>query len=1267
MARSDKKNRTCDRCGKECANPNKLREHLNRKFKCKPKPVQQKSPERQPPPRPRSPSPAPAPIVHTKGKDRRREKPQMVNPTPVPELEPQMITPTPVLETESQRGAPVLGRDYITENEAKNWVNPNARRPKEHFRAWGKRLVQRWKELDLGDHDIPVNLDECLSVCHDLEQYDPDAVRPPTLKELEAIHREGKFLNVDELQVAQDYITKEKAKNWVNPNARKHKEHFRTWGTRLLQRWKELNLGDHDIPESLEECLILCQDLERYDLKTVRPPTLKELEEHQKREAGPGLATQANRKKERKIIVPITAVDIHFEESPVGRDLERPHQTRSLMSKWVEVLQTELHRKDQIKSAIVVKCLYLLTKKDKEEREDSDDFANKVYKVKYHRDKQVEEALLRGSGYTLDRIEEISIETYKLQRGAGGSFKPTPKKLANTKATINPDNKGLIDRETNRLSEKCLQGALGCYFAHQDGETDHLERIFRATKYKPYLDVVKLDGIPMPTPICSRIFNKIEEMNPDISISVWEWKEETATLKPVIASKNFKRQHKIHLLALTDITKSEDDKYGQKNHFLWIKNPSRLIYGDTAHKEKKYLCDGCFQSFPSEKSLDHHIEWCPGIHEEAPQRVTLPVKGVNDFEEFKNYGRMINAPCVIIADFEADNKKCDEAYGGSMRKLAEQKANSFCYLVHWIDTGDVWGPFLYRGENATQEFVRRIDQELVHINEVLAVKADRIETEEDKNRFAESDTCWICKGKIAIDRKEVKCLENKVSWLNNKLENTPKNSEDYKALTTQILKVTKAIDQAEAMDFKVWDHCHITGYDSHLVCESVGRSPIKKENSEFVLKSMENVRKLSGSANAQHIRVIAETFERYKSMKVGQLKYIDSKQFMNSSLASLTKNLGDNHQITSQYFKKLGYTEEQLALVYRKGVYPYDYIDSQDRFLETELPPIHEFTTTLKGKISQEDHHAQKVWKTFGCKNLGEYHDLYLKTDVLSLADVWTEFRKMSMEYYELDPSHYVSAPSLSWDGMLKMTGVRIELFTEMAMHDFTEKAKRGGISMACQRYFKANNPKMGKAYDPSQPTTWISYVDATNLYGHSMSQFLPIGGYEWLASREYLLKNPDKQKQYLEYILTTKPDARRGYFLNINAHFPLKTHEYLKDLPPAVENVTVEKDWLCPYNAKLVEQLDGGRFSVTEKLVPHLGPRKNYVIHYQELQYYVKLSMVVDEVSEILSFDQTNWLEPYISFNTEKRNEAKKAGNTFLSDFFKLMNVSVYGKTMEN
>ena len=122
---------------------------------------------------------------------------------------------------------------------------------------------------------------------------------------------------------------------------------------------------------------------------------------------------------------------------------------------------------------------------------------------------------------------------------------------------------------------------------------------------------------------------------------------------------------------------------------------------------------------------------------------------------------MINAPCIIIADFEADNKKCDEKYGGQMRKLAEQKANSFCYLVHWIDTEKVWGPFLYRGENATQEFVKRIDKELIQINRVLAIKHDRIVTEEDKKKFAKTNTCWICKDKFDTAKQDTPCLDNK--------------------------------------------------------------------------------------------------------------------------------------------------------------------------------------------------------------------------------------------------------------------------------------------------------------------------------------------------------------------------------------------------------------------------------------------------------------------------------------------------------------------------
>ena len=120
-------------------------------------------------------------------------------------------------------------------------------------------------------------------------------------------------------------------------------------------------------------------------------------------------------------------------------------------------------------------------------------------------------------------------------------------------------------------------------------------------------------------------------MNPDISINVWEWKEETATPKSVVYSKNFKRPHIIHLMALTDITKSEDNKYGQKNHFLWIKNHNGLVFKNTKHHGKRYLYNRCEISCPSKKSLDIHQEHCFGWGEDC-QKVNLPVKGVNDFE-----------------------------------------------------------------------------------------------------------------------------------------------------------------------------------------------------------------------------------------------------------------------------------------------------------------------------------------------------------------------------------------------------------------------------------------------------------------------------------------------------------------------------------------------------------------------------------------------------------------------------------------------------------
>ena len=191
--------------------------------------------------------------------------------------------------------------------------------------------------------------------------------------------------------------------------------------------------------------------------------------------------------------------------------------------------------------------------------------------------------------------------------------------------------------------------------------------------------------------------------------------------------------------------------------------------------------------------------------------------------------------------------------------------------------------------------------------------------------------------------------------------------------------------------------------------------------------------------------------EKYIAFTINRnIVFIDSMQFMESSLHSLIKNLGDRD------FKYLSeeYSGELLELVKEKGVYAYEYMDSFKRFNEGNLPDKYEFFSSLKDKcISKEEYdRAIHIWNVFQIKTLGEYHDLYLKADVLLLAAVFEKFIKTCLEYHKLDPSHYFSSPGLSWDAMLKMTEVKLELISDMDMHLVIEKEIRGGISYICKR-----------------------------------------------------------------------------------------------------------------------------------------------------------------------------------------------------------------------
>ena len=414
----------------------------------------------------------------------------------------------------------------------------------------------------------------------------------------------------------------------------------------------------------------------------------------------------------------------------------------------------------------------------------------------------------------------------------------------------------------------------------------------------------------------------------------------------------------------------------------------------------------------------------------------------------------------------------------------------------------------------------------------------------------------------------------------------------------------------------------VTGYDAHLFIRELGAHT---SDMEVIAKNKEDYISFS-------IKVPVEKYIDKKGEendKLIELRFIDSFKFMSSSLDSLTKNLVSGGK---KLFGFEDYSDLQYDLLTRKGVYAYEYINSSDRFEETQLPPINAFYSNLNmSSISEDDYqHAQKVWKEFGIRNLGDYHDLYLRTDVVLLANVYEAFRDTCLRHYSLDQAHFYTSPGLAWKACLKRTGIKLELLTDPDMLLMFERGIRGGITQVVRKYASANNKYMGDRFDPKSESSYLQYLDANNLYGWAMSQPLPTGGFRWVDV------NPNEISE-----LATRTD--KGYILQVDVSYPKELHNPHNDLPFMCERM----------------EING-----VEKLVPNLSSKKNYVIHIQALNQALQHGLILDRIHRAIEFDQSSWLKTYIDFNTQLRTAAT---NDFKKDFFKLMNNPVFGKTMEN
>ena len=208
------------------------------------------------------------------------------------------------------------------------------------------------------------------------------------------------------------------------------------------------------------------------------------------------------------------------------------------------------------------------------------------------------------------------------------------------------------------------------------------------------------------------------------------------------------------------------------------------------------------------------------------------------------------------------------------------------------------------------------------------------------------------------------------------------------------------------------------------------------------------------------------------------------------------------------------------------------------------------------------------------------YHDLYLESDVLLLADVFENFRNVCLKNYKLDPAWYYTSPGIAWKAALKMTGVELELLTDPDMLLMIEKGVRGGISMISKRHGKANNKYMGEEYDPSQPSNYVTYLDANNLYGWAMSKPLPTSNFKWMENLNNWRNRP--------------------CILEVDIEYPKELHDLHNEYPLAPESLNVNN---------------------VDKLIPNLMNKERYVLHRDNLLLYESLGLKIKKIHRGITF----------------------------------------------
>lgn len=981
---------------------------------------------------------------------------------------------------------------------------------------------------------------------------------------------------------------------------------------------------------------------------------------------------------------------------------------------------------------------------------------------------------------------ELQYAFYGLQRSR--SYIPTPVKLARKKCVVNPENEDSL----------CFQWCLYAYH-HANPERDFIwkipeeegkEREERDRRVESHgwnwNGVNRAQGATLEEVI------QFETYNPSYCFCIiyWDPEEKNAknASKTIYISPHWNseipRPHQICLMMLSEGV--EEPRY----HFTWVHNYHKLFSSFHAGF-KKFVClvDGIL--FHTEEEFHEHSLVCQKPEQGVYTMLSFP-KPQEAHCEFKEWWKQLETPYYIVADMESVNvkivakAKCtqetcrhthyytaetlpshqsaentftcqycgelltDVVWDESMRGdgderatkfLSEQRSNSQAfYVVCTFDSSRNKTIYLNHANNdeelfredayhAGTRFMKKLLWESKQcIDDVeRRVHATTVteEEEEDWRENWNAERCCICRK--PLERSNMRAYKN---VLTQKIEGGAHSvcitSMKYGFQQKAEGEEKTYFSRSPRWSMPVFFH-NLKNYDGH-----------------FIIQWLHDL-----GHGGDQVRVIAQNTEKFVSISLPFVKFLDSFAFMTSGLSTLVDVLrGSNaaadqeeqdirgwmqehkeqlsieehaewqNRVTAlerqrrdrnregtekfkflrqEFDRDLGrkvevkHREEALSLCFSKGHLPYEYIDSISRLTDPCLPPRTAYSSRLMGTagLTEEEYKLeQRKWELFKMTTLRDAHDLYLKLDILLLADVLENFRQTMFREYGLDPTWNYTLPGYAWDSLLRMgyqdeqnvtQPIRLQLFddtpSQTAMMLWLEKDIRGGMCNAPRHYAFAQHPYVptldpGSTLPQSQYVTeapveekeniYLMYVDANQLYSWAMTQKLPYDQFQWIDASEM---NHKTMERWTSFILNISDDADYGAILEVDLEYPQELHESHTDYPLAPVNRMVHAAELSPLTHHIISK-NKLSYTPSTKLCGTLEPKSHYKVYYRNLKLYLQQGMKLTAVYQVMRFRQVAWMKTFIMHNVQKRAVCQ---NDFEKDLYKLQNNAVFGKTMEN